>query len=79
MTDFGEPEACKDLKEEHDKCFHAWLARFIKGEVKTDECQEVWERYRACTAEKLKHHGLSHLQDEWKKPNWEDLDIKRNK
>jgi hypothetical protein len=39
-----------DLKEEHDQCFHVWLAKFVKGEAQTDECKPSWERYRACTA-----------------------------
>lgn len=77
--DFSKPEACLDLKEEHDQCFHVWLAKFVKGEAQTDECKPSWERYRACTAEKLKHHGLSHLQDQWKKPDWADLDTIRRK
>jgi hypothetical protein len=48
--DFSKPEACSDLKEEHDQCFHVWLVKFIKGEAQTDECKPAWERYRACTA-----------------------------
>lgn len=47
--DFSKPEACMDLKREHDRCFDAWLARFVHGDVTTDECKPAWERYRACT------------------------------
>lgn len=53
--DFSKPEACLDLKEEHDQCFHVWLAKFVKGEAQTDECKPSWERYRACTAVRPLH------------------------
>jgi hypothetical protein len=40
----------------------------------------VWLTVTRCgLQEKLKHHGLAHLQDQWKKPDWADLDTIRRK
>ena len=48
QIDFTDPEACKELKEEHEECFYDWLKRYTRGEVTTDECQVPWKRYQHC-------------------------------
>ncbi|KAL6075179.1 hypothetical protein QOT17_003592 [Balamuthia mandrillaris] len=80
VVDFTAPDACSELKQQHDRCFYPWLKRFATGAVHKDDCKEEWEIYDQCIKKKLEHYELSHLQSEWQKPSFEQLDdIDRSK
>ena len=40
---------CTALKKEYDDCFNKWYAeKFLRGDVSSADCQDLFKRYRAC-------------------------------
>jgi len=56
---------CTELKHKYDNCFNDWYAnkyfpspaladaRFLQGEGRTNECQGLFDQYRACVEVRL--------------------------
>ena len=40
---------CTELKKEYDECFNKWYSeKFLRGDLATTPCQELFEDYKAC-------------------------------
>jgi len=59
---YGDPSACKDLKDTYNTCFNNWFSeKFLKG-YNQQECDEQWKEYQTCLKEKIKAWQLEALQ-----------------
>ncbi|PVU98924.1 hypothetical protein BB559_001136 [Furculomyces boomerangus] len=55
---------CTPLKKEYDDCFNKWYSeKFLKGE-KTDDCQELFKKYRICINSVLAKNNLTKMISE---------------
>ncbi|CAI2164614.1 11789_t:CDS:2 [Funneliformis geosporum] len=58
---------CNDLKKEYDTCFNKWYSeKFLKGDLRP-ECEELFEKYRACVLNAIKQKQIDKLLVEARK------------
>ncbi|ORZ39921.1 hypothetical protein BCR44DRAFT_154764, partial [Catenaria anguillulae PL171] len=58
---------CTPLKHEYDNCFNKWYTeKFLKGDTQP-ECEEIFERYRACVMGAVKEKKIDKMLAEAQK------------
>ena len=54
---------CSHIKEKYEKCFTGWYRYiFLQGKTFGNNCDDLFDDYRACLIEKVHKQGLSHLE-----------------
>ncbi|KAG5345113.1 TRIA1 inhibitor, partial [Acromyrmex charruanus] len=52
-------EACNDLKQQYDICFHTWFSeKFLKGDTSDSTCSHLFKMYQQCVKKAMKEHHI---------------------
>ncbi|KAI9025694.1 mitochondrial distribution/morphology family 35/apoptosis [Hyaloraphidium curvatum] len=56
---------CTGLKKEYDDCFNKWYAdKFLRGDVASNDCKDLFDRYRACVWNAVREKKLDTVIEE---------------
>jgi TRIAP1/MDM35 family protein len=58
---------CTPLKREYEECFTRWYQdKFLKGDI-TNDCKDLFLKYKACVEQALKEKKLDRVLEEARK------------
>ncbi|BCS03424.1 uncharacterized protein AKAW2_70302A [Aspergillus luchuensis] len=59
---------CNDIKEKYDTCFLKWYSeKYLRGNTTSNDCDELFKKYRACLNLALKERGIDTMLDDARK------------
>ncbi|PWY72864.1 hypothetical protein BO83DRAFT_378812 [Aspergillus eucalypticola CBS 122712] len=59
---------CNDIKEKYDTCFLKWYSeKYLRGNTASNDCDELFKKYRACLNLALKERGIDTMLDDARK------------
>ncbi|OOF96630.1 hypothetical protein BO94DRAFT_534887 [Aspergillus sclerotioniger CBS 115572] len=59
---------CNDIKEKYDTCFLKWYSeKYLRGNTTSNECEELFTKYKACLNLALKEKGIDNMLDDARK------------
>lgn len=59
---------CNELKQKYDTCFNSWYSeKFLKGKGLHNECEGLWDDYKACIEVHLTKQKIKPLLDDARK------------
>ncbi|KAK9447073.1 uncharacterized protein V1518DRAFT_368102, partial [Limtongia smithiae] len=63
MSSSFAPE-CNKAKTKYDECFNEWYSeKFLKGKGLHNECEDLWDDYKACLGAALTARGIKNVLD----------------
>ncbi|KYM92538.1 TP53-regulated inhibitor of apoptosis 1 [Atta colombica] len=59
-------EACNDLKQQYDVCFHTWFSeKFLKGDTSDSTCSHLFKMYQQCVKRGCNMEDCSELKQKY--------------